>query len=70
LPLAAVGAYASVPEPSGSSIVMLALVYTFACAPMIAASLSLSPLRFLGGAILLTALLNGMHLLALQITAY
>jgi hypothetical protein len=43
---------------------MIALVYTLACAPMIAASLPLSPLRALVGLALLTALLDGVYLLS------
>ena len=43
-----------------SQIFMLALVYSFACAPMIATSLALRPMKVLTGLALLTALLTGM----------
>ena len=63
LPLAWTSVYLSGTSPIHTSqVLMLALVYTFACAPMIAASLSLSALRALAGLALLAILLNGLQL--------
>jgi hypothetical protein len=45
-----------------SQILMSALVYTLACAPMIAASLALSPIRVLAGFAILVLSLNVLHL--------
>jgi len=50
-----------------STVSLMALVFTFACAPMIAASLALSPLRALIGLALLTLLLSGAQLLVFNV---
>jgi hypothetical protein len=62
LPLAVAGLYPAISPIRPSQVLMLALVYAFACAPMIVGSLALPPLRALAGLALLTILLYVMHL--------